>query len=152
MVCMLLMVLWETASRFVSISREANPLWVTRMRYKRGESAIDGANMLWERQILYGPHEYTMTEANWLWTTWIRYERGESAMGRANTLWERWIGNRPREYAKRPSRPRYQRYSVLKEILMVTFSSWCIGLLTNWMRSCAQKVPLVKKWYAQERC
>ena len=29
---------------------------------------------------------------------------------------------------------------------MITFSLWCVGLLTNSMRTCAQKVPLVKKW------
>ena len=28
---------------------------------------------------------------------------------------------------------------------MITFSLWCTGLLTNSMRRCAQKVPLVKK-------
>ena len=38
-----------------------------------------------------------------------------------------------------------QHYSVLKEILMITFSLWCMGLLTNRMRTCAQKVRLVKK-------
>ena len=28
---------------------------------------------------------------------------------------------------------------------MIIFSLWCVGLLTNSMRTCAQKVPLVKK-------
>ena len=29
---------------------------------------------------------------------------------------------------------------------MITISLWCTGLLTNSMPTCAQKVPLVKKW------
>ena len=29
---------------------------------------------------------------------------------------------------------------------MITFSLRCKGLLTNSMRRCAQKVPLLKKW------
>ena len=37
-------------------------------------------------------------------------------------------------------------YSVLKEILMITFSLWCRGFLTNLICTCAQKVPLVNKW------
>ena len=48
-----------------------------------------------------------------------------------------------------------QHYSVLKEIVMITFSLWCTGLLTNSMRRYAQKLPLFKKMGkldAQERC
>ena len=37
-------------------------------------------------------------------------------------------------------------YSVLKEILMITFSQWYTAFLTNSMHRCAQKVLLVKKW------
>ena len=40
-----------------------------------------------------------------------------------------------------------QHYSVLKEILMITFSLWCKGLLTNLMRTCAQKGKIVLSIY-----
>ena len=36
--------------------------------------------------------------------------------------------------------------SIIKEMLMITFSLWCPGLLTNSVRRYAHKVPLFKKW------
>ena len=45
-----------------------------------------------------------------------------------------------------------QHYSVLKEILMITFSLWCKGLLTNLMRTCAQKGKIVCSRSTQHAC